>query len=120
MSIVDFINKYRKQFLISLINKKEIPDFNDSKIVRKHIRFSGRVQGVGFRVEAFGIADRLNLTGWVKNLSNGDVELEVEGELKKINYLVEYLSSLRRAPIDNVDIKDVNILENEKSFKIVG
>lgn len=120
MSIANFVNKYRRQLLISLINRKEIPDFNDSEIVRKHITFSGRVQGVGFRVETFGIADRLNLVGWVKNLRNGDVELEVEGELKKINYLIDYLSSLRRAPVDNVDIRDINILENEVSFNIIG
>lgn len=120
MSIMDFINKYRKQFLVSQINRKDIPDFNDSDIVRKHLTFSGKVQGVGFRVEAYGIADRLNLVGWVKNLRNGDVEVEVEGENKKIAYMIDYLTSIRRAPVNNVDTKDIETLSNEDTFTIVG
>lgn len=49
------------------------------KMVRKHIIFSGRVQGVGFRYTACYLARSLGLTGWVKNLWDGDVEMEVQG-----------------------------------------
>ena len=48
--------------------------------VRKHIIFSGRVQGVGFRYTACYLARPLGLTGWVKNLWDGDVEMEVQGD----------------------------------------
>ena len=37
------------------------------KTIRKHLIFSGRVQGVGFRYRAMNIAQMLGLTGWVKN-----------------------------------------------------
>jgi acylphosphatase len=39
----------------------------------------GRVQGVGFRWAAAAEAERLDLTGWVKNTVHGDVEVRVEG-----------------------------------------
>lgn len=48
--------------------------------IRKHIYFYGRVQGVGFRYYAVQKANQLGLTGWVRNLSDGSVEMEVEGQ----------------------------------------
>ena len=48
--------------------------------IRKHIVFYGRVQGVGFRYYAVNKANQLGLTGWVKNLPDGTVEMEVQGE----------------------------------------
>ncbi len=48
-------------------------------MVRKHIFFSGDVQGVGFRHRSFYIAQSLGLTGWVENLWDGRVEMEVQG-----------------------------------------
>lgn len=43
--------------------------------IRKHIVFYGRVQGVGFRYYAVNKANQLGLTGWVKNLPDGTVEM---------------------------------------------
>ena len=45
------------------------------KQIRRHIYFSGRVQEVGFRFTACLLARRLGLTGWVKNLWDGRVEM---------------------------------------------
>ncbi len=50
-------------------------------MVRKHIYFYGRVQGVGFRYRAYYMAQPLNLTGWVKNLWDDRVEMEVRGRV---------------------------------------
>ncbi|HAJ56949.1 MAG TPA: acylphosphatase [Candidatus Omnitrophica bacterium] len=47
---------------------------------RLHIKFAGRVQGVGFRFTAEAIASQLNITGWAKNLNSGGVEIVAEGE----------------------------------------
>ena len=46
--------------------------------------FSGRVQGVGFRFTAYRIARRYGLTGFVKNLSNGSVEMLAQGTAENV------------------------------------
>ena len=56
--------------------------------VRKHILFYGRVQGVGFRYYAVHKASQLGLTGWVRNLYDGSVEMEVEGQEPLIDELI--------------------------------
>ena len=47
---------------------------------RRHYRFYGRVQGVGFRYRAQYTASHLGLTGWVANLWDGSVEMEAQGD----------------------------------------
>ena len=47
--------------------------------LRLHLRFIGTVQGVGFRWTNQGIANQLNLTGWVRNNGDGSVEMEIQG-----------------------------------------
>ena len=54
---------------------------------RAHVIYEGRVQGVGFRYTAEGLAHSLGLTGWVKNLHDGSVELVCEGPKEKIEAL---------------------------------
>jgi acylphosphatase len=49
------------------------------EIIRQHICVSGRVQGVGFRFRTMQFASQLKLAGWVRNLDDGRVELELEG-----------------------------------------
>jgi acylphosphatase len=51
----------------------------------KHIIFTGRVQGVGFRFTAYSIARRCQLTGIVRNLPDGSVEMIVQGHPEDIN-----------------------------------
>ena len=55
---------------------------------RAHLYYGGRVQGVGFRYTAEAIAHRLGLTGWVKNLPDGRVEIVCEGSKEKIDSLL--------------------------------
>jgi len=58
---------------------------------RRRIRFSGRVQGVGFRATTVHLARDLPLAGTVENLDDGDVELVVEGAAKDIDTLLDRL-----------------------------
>lgn len=58
---------------------------------RYYIIFRGRVQGVGFRFTAQRIATSLGLTGWVRNLSNGDVDCEVQGDPAKVSEFIRKL-----------------------------
>lgn len=46
---------------------------------RVHLRFVGQCQGVGFRWTSQRIAERLHLAGWVRNMWDGSVEMELQG-----------------------------------------
>lgn len=59
--------------------------------VRARITVSGRVQGVGYRAFAARAATQRGLLGGVRNLDDGRVELEVEGEKAAIEELVRQL-----------------------------
>jgi acylphosphatase len=58
---------------------------------RLHARVTGRVQGVGFRATTIDVARRVNLSGWVRNLFTGEVELEAEGKPEALEELVVFL-----------------------------
>ncbi|NLJ76642.1 MAG: acylphosphatase [Peptococcaceae bacterium] len=57
---------------------------------RAHLIISGRVQGVYFRLETREQATILGLKGWVRNRSNGTVEIVAEGHRKDINRLIAW------------------------------
>ena len=65
---------------------------------RVHVFYSGRVQGVGFRMTAEETAQSLGVVGWVKNLRGGRVELVAEAEEE---ILQRFLSALRTGPMKN-------------------
>ena len=83
---------------------------------RKHIIFSGDVQGVGFRYRANYAAQGLGLTGYVRNLYNGKVEVEVQGEKDLINRFLEQIYSGRYIHIEDIEVEIVPIVEDERSF----
>ena len=55
--------------------------------------FSGRVQGVGFRLITLEIAREFEVSGFVKNLSDGRVQIEVEGQSSTIN---DFISAIEQ------------------------
>lgn len=83
--------------------------------VRKHIFFYGRVQGVGFRYYAVQKANHLGLTGWVKNLYDGSVEMEVEGQEELIDQLIIFLQNRTYIWIERIDAKTIP-LQQDNSF----
>ncbi len=85
--------------------------------IRKHMVFYGEVQGVGFRWNAKYIARNYGLSGWVRNLHDGSVELEAEGTPQDINSLVSELKSARFLYIERIDEKTVP-LEGDYSFEV--
>jgi acylphosphatase len=55
-----------------------------------HITISGRVQGVNYRAATRDIATRLALTGWVRNTSDGNVELTAAGPEPALRQLITW------------------------------
>ena len=58
---------------------------------RKTIYFSGHVQGVGFRYTAQNIAENFDVSGYVRNLPDGRVELVMEGADEEIGHMLEQI-----------------------------
>jgi len=65
---------------------------------RLHVFYSGYVQGVGFRYIARNTASGLGLTGWVRNLPDGRVELVCEGKEKKLKTFLDDIT--KEFPVD--------------------
>lgn len=59
-------------------------------IKRYHFLIEGRVQGVGYRMSAQIAAQKIGVTGWVRNLRSGQVEMVVEGEPAQLEQLLEW------------------------------
>ncbi|WP_294178556.1 acylphosphatase [uncultured Schumannella sp.] len=60
-------------------------------VPRVHAHVHGVVQGVGFRWATRAEAERLGLTGWVRNLPDGSVECELEGEPDTVARMLDWL-----------------------------
>ncbi|WP_349674711.1 acylphosphatase [Lacrimispora sp.] len=87
------------------------------EIIREHIYVDGRVQGVGFRFRTMQFAIQLKLTGWARNLDDGRVEMELQGEREKINHLFEILKRERFIEIDDYEA-DLMPVKHESGFQI--
>jgi len=85
---------------------------------RYYIVFKGRVQGVGFRYTLMMLARKLNITGWIKNLYNGDVEAEFQGENADEFFRLS-LTQRGFIEIDDYSIKQIDVIDDEKSFEVI-
>jgi acylphosphatase len=56
-----------------------------------HILISGMVQGIGYRYFVARLASRMHLTGWVRNIPHGEVEILAEGQKAQIEALIQSL-----------------------------
>lgn len=88
------------------------------KMVRKHIKFTGRVQGVGFRYRASHAANGLGVTGWVKNEWDGSVEMEAQGTNEQINRMLTLINQSSYILIDNMESEEISLEEHEHGFHI--
>ena len=71
-------------------------------MVAKRVCYEGRVQGVGFRWTIRNIAKGFDVIGWVRNLPDGRVELQVGGDESEVfAFLDSVMESELRSHIDN-------------------
>ena len=86
-------------------------------MIRRHYLFYGRVQGVGFRFFCAMNARTLDLTGWVRNMDNGMVEMEVQGEESSIEKFIRNIKKGNRfIRVDELYQKKIETLPQEKTF----
>ena len=85
-------------------------------MIRKHIRFWGRVQGVGFRYRAYHAANSVGATGWVRNEYDGSVTMEIQGTEEQIDQVILMIEKGRFVRIENMDARTIPIKEEERGF----
>ncbi|MHC4757189.1 MAG: acylphosphatase [Planctomycetota bacterium] len=86
--------------------------------ISKHIIFTGRVQGVGFRFTSYNIARRCQLTGFVKNLADGTVEMLVQGPKDNVLACVKDTKEYFRNYIRETKIEEIPFNSQYTDFKI--
>jgi acylphosphatase len=78
--------------------------------LQARLTISGRVQGVGYRDWAIGTAQRLGLTGWVRNRRDGAVEALIVGDEEAVGQMIQ---ACRRGPslarVDEIDVEPVDL-----------
>ena len=85
---------------------------------RRSVRYTGRVQGVGFRFTARSIASGQALTGWVRNEADGSVQLQVQGSAAEVD---AFLASVRERMgrwITAEAVQDMESLDGESGFQV--
>ena len=85
-------------------------------MVRVEIILSGQVQGVGFRYTARSMAQQLGAVGWVRNLSDGRVQMLIEGAESVVTELIERLE--KQFSISDKKISQGAVLGDIKDFTI--
>mgnify|MGYP003621438259 CR=1 FL=1 len=79
----------------------------------------GRVQGVGFRYFVQSAAKKYGLSGWVKNMSDGSVTMEVQGDAPKLDSLfAEIKKGNVFIKVSRIDTKSINIVDDDNGFDI--
>ncbi len=86
-------------------------------MIRKHIIFTGWVQGVGFRWRARHAAELYGCTGWVQNEWDGSVTMEIQGTEENIDRVILAIEAGRYVKIENMDCREMPVDLEEYSFR---
>ena len=87
--------------------------------VRKAGRIQGRVQGVGCRFFVQSNAKSLGITGWVKNMSDGSVTMELQGEAATVEHLINKIKKGNDwIRVTSYEVSDLPVVEGENTFAI--
>ncbi|WP_026570190.1 acylphosphatase [Sediminibacillus sp. JSM 1682029] len=91
-----------------------------NEVTNAHMIAKGNVQGVGFRATAQQKAMEIGVKGWVRNLPNGDVELEAEGTDRQVDQFIE---TIRKGPhrfikVENLDVERSQTDKGYGSFEV--
>ena len=86
-------------------------------VIRKHLIFSGVVQGVGFRWRACHAAQMYGCSGWVRNEWDGSVAMEIQGEPEAIDKVILAVEAGRYVRIENMDSRTIPLVPDARGFR---
>ena len=89
-----------------------------TKAVAREVIYTGRVQGVGFRFNARQIAQRFSVTGFVRNLADGRVQLIAAGEAGEVERFLAAVAASMERNIEQALVADARGEEVFASFEI--
>lgn len=88
-------------------------------MVREHLQFFGRVQGVGFRYRAKYVAGQLGITGWVRNEWDGTVEMEAQGSSREqINQMLHLINQGSFIQVEDIARTELPPDSGERGFHV--
>ena len=85
-------------------------------VIRCALRFTGWVQGVGFRWRAIHAANAVGATGWVCNNFDGSVSMEIQGAEEQIDQVILAIERGTYVRIENMQVKTIPAVDGERSF----
>ena len=89
-------------------------------MIRRVVFYSGRAQGVGFRYTTADLAKRFDVAGYVQNLDDGRVRLDVQGPADQVQGLIDAVAQTMARNIKNAHASDYPVdpgLGNEFSIR---
>ncbi len=89
-----------------------------SQTIRREVLFQGRVQGVGFRYTARQIASRFRVAGFVQNLPDGRVLLEVQGALDEVERFIQAILSEMAGYVTGHGQRDIPTGDEQSGFEV--
>ena len=90
-------------------------------MIGRQVFYEGRVQGVGFRFTIKSLARGYDVIGWVRNLPDGRVEMQVSGEREEVEGFLEGIAeSELKSHIRSVEAHAAPPLEGVRGFEIVA
>ena len=89
-----------------------------AELEARRVLYSGRVQGVGFRYTAVRVAQQYAVTGFVRNLRDGRVELVAEGSRAEVERLLQEIAAAMEGNIESTDVQTLPASGRFSSFEV--
>jgi acylphosphatase len=90
----------------------------EPNLVRRHVVYHGRVQGVFFRATSYDLSRNFRVVGYVRNMPDGTVELEAEGPASDVDRFLEAIGQEYRHNLSRTEVGDVAPRGDEGEFRI--
>jgi acylphosphatase len=89
-----------------------------SNVVRRHVIYRGRVQGVFFRATSYELSQGFRIVGHVRNMPNGTVELEAEGPEPEVERFLTAVANEFQHNITAAEVRALPVRGDERDFRI--